>query len=109
MTNIRNIKWSKTEKTITRRAFDSAYRREHEAIIHRLSWMLQDITHPEDLWCLHDFLSKKRQEIDEKYDYRYSVLLWVFARLMAEGWLQQADLEGLHAEKVTTIRFLANM
>jgi len=28
---------------------------------------------------------------DEKYDYRYSVLLFVFARLLKEKWLKDTD------------------
>ena len=107
--NARDIEWSKTEKSVARRAFDSAYRRECEAITKRLSDMIGDMASPRSIWHLHDFLSEKREEIDEKYDYRYSVLIFVFARLMKEGWLKESDLEGLHEEKVSKIIALANM
>ncbi|HSF34012.1 MAG TPA: hypothetical protein VLK82_26585 [Candidatus Tectomicrobia bacterium] len=107
--NLRDIKWSKTEKSVARRAFDRAYRRECEAITKRISGMIRDITHPADVWHVHDFLSKTREEIDEKYDYRYSVLIFVFARLMREGWLQESDLDGLDEDKVSKIRALASM
>jgi len=71
--------------------------------------MIGDIASPEDIWHLHDFLSEKRTEIDEKYDYRYSVLIFVFARLVKEGWLEESDLNGLHEDKVSKIIALATM
>jgi Photoprotection regulator fluorescence recovery protein len=55
------------------------------------------------IWDLHDYLSKKRREIDSKYDYRYSVLLMVFARLVYEGWLTEDDLSGIGSEKFDII------
>ena len=107
--NARDIEWTKTEKSVARRTFDSAYRRECEVITKRLSDMIGDIASPEDIWHLHDFLSEKRTEIDEKYDYRYSVLIFVFARLVKEGWLEESDLNGLHEDKVSKIIALATM
>ena len=55
----------------------------------------QTINEPRDIWALHDFLSDAREETDEKYDYRYSVLVFLFPRLIREGWLSEAELEGL--------------
>jgi hypothetical protein len=107
--NVRNFMWSKTEKSVARRAFDRAYCRECEAVAQRISEMSRDLATPEDLWRLHDFLSEKRKEIDTKYDYRYSVLIFVLARLLKEGWLHAADLDGLQEEKVSTISSWANM
>jgi hypothetical protein len=109
MANAQDIKWSKTEKTVARRAFGSAYGRECEAITKHLNGMILDIADPEDIWHLHDFLDKKRKEIDQKYDYRYSVLILVFARLMQEGWLKESDLDGLHEDKAYQIKALANL
>ena len=36
-------------------------------------------------WGVLEFLAAKQREIERKYDYRYSVLTGVFARLLAEG------------------------
>ena len=55
------------------------------------------------IWELHDYLSEKRREIDRKYDYRYSVLLMVFARLVNEGWLTEDDLSGIGREKLDIV------
>ena len=62
---------------------------------------------PDDLWELEVFLSEKRQEIEQKYDYRSSALIFVFARLIAEGWLNIEDLNGIHEEKTNQIKQLA--
>ena len=56
------------------------------------------------VWRLHDYLSEKRKEVDQKYDYRYSVLMLVFHRLVFEGWLKEDELEGVGSEKVEMIR-----
>jgi len=62
---------------------------------------------PEDIWLIHDLLTKERRLTDEKYDYRYSVLLFVFARLLKEGWIAETDLQGLADDKIEAIWFLA--
>jgi Photoprotection regulator fluorescence recovery protein len=61
------------------------------------------------VWQLHDFLSAKRHDIDGKYDYRYSVLIFVFATLIREGWLHLDELKGLHTDKLTKMAVLAQM
>jgi hypothetical protein len=96
--------WSKQEKEIARRAFKAAYSRECKAIAESVRKMTSDINDPIGLWQLHDYLTEKRKETDEKYDYRYRVLLFVFARLMHEGWVQQEDLAGISDEKLHEIR-----
>lgn len=101
--------WSKTEKTIARAAFDQAFQREMAALIKQVRNGAGEIASLEDLWQLHDFLSARRHEIDGKYDYRYSVLIFVFSRLVREGWLQIDELAGLAPDKLTKITVLANM
>jgi hypothetical protein len=56
-----------------------------------------------DLWRLHDFLTRRRREIDEKYDYRHFQLSMVFARLIHEGWLSLEELQGLAEDKLAKI------
>lgn len=107
MAGPRDIKWSKSEKTIARKAFDQAVEKEHAMLASRIQTMAQKLDDRDNIWTLHDFLSKKRREIDQKYDYRYSVLLFVFARLMREGWIEAADLQGLSEEKTRLILDLA--
>jgi len=101
-----NIAWSKKEKVIARKAFDKAYERETIKLTNDVKVLANEIKTPEDIWHLHDFLKEKRREIDEKYDYRYSQLIFVFGRLLNEGWLEINDLEGLDEDKITKIKLL---
>jgi hypothetical protein len=95
--------WSKGEKQIARRAFDAAKGREYKQLMSKTRQMADALQEPQDLWRLHDFLSKATREIDEKNDYRCSVLIRVFARLILEGWLSFEELEGLSPEKLARI------
>ena len=83
-----HIKWSKSEKKIAKEAFEKAYERECSYLAGRIREKANNIRKSDDIWELHDFLTEKRKEVDEKYDYRYSVLDFVFARLTKEGWLE---------------------
>jgi hypothetical protein len=66
--------------------------------------MLQRSSEPSAIWDILEFLTTKQREIGRKYDYRYSVLTGVFARLLAEGWISEKDLVGLGADKMELIR-----
>jgi hypothetical protein len=106
---MQELKWSKTEKVAARRAFDWAYRRECDAIAAKLKAFTATVKEPADIWRIHDFLTEQRRTIDEKYDYRYSVLISVLATLLKEGWLKEADLEGLREDKIEDIKSWASM
>jgi Photoprotection regulator fluorescence recovery protein len=101
--------WSKTEKQAARRAFDAAYERECRAIRARVVQMIEDPRDPRQIWRIHDYLSEQRRETDKKYDYRYSVLIRVFARLFREGWLTENDLSSLMEDKIDKIKDLAHL
>ncbi|BAZ06231.1 hypothetical protein [Calothrix sp. NIES-3974] len=104
-----SIEWTEIEKTIARKAFDKAYARETSALIEEISSQAGAIKQLEQIWNLHDYLSARRHEIDGKYDYRYSMLVFVFARLVQEGWLQLEELEGLATDKLKKIAALSRM
>lgn len=99
--------WSKKEKAIARRAFEDAYKKECNDLIQQIQKRASEAKEPSDIWRFHDFITKKRKEIDGKYDHRYSVLILVFARLMQEGWLTVDEIEGLSEDKISKIRHLA--
>lgn len=101
--------WSETEKEIAQQAFQRAYDRETKALIEYVQQQSQTVAQLDEVWRLHDFLSARRHQIDGKYDYRYSVLLFVFADLMKEGWLHLEDLEGLEKDKLAKISALSRM
>ena len=101
--------WSETEKKIAREAFDRAYERETSALIEKVRSKASAIAELDDVWGLHDFLSAKRHDIDGKYDYRYSVLIFVLAGLLKEGWLQIDELKGLEQDKLAKVAAMARM
>jgi hypothetical protein len=104
--NVHEVKWSKTGREAARRAFERVYLKECAAIAAKTREMAATASEPEDLWRIHDLLTRERRWTDEKYDYRYSVLLFVFARLLNEGWIAEADIQGLADDKIEAIRYL---
>jgi hypothetical protein len=106
---MREFTWSATEKKAARAAFDLALARELKATRQKAEAMLQNDSNDRVIWRLHDYLSHKRREIDEKYDYRYSVLMFVFPRLVSEGWLKTDELAGIGAEKLDVIEKLLSL
>ncbi len=71
---LREMKWSPAEKVVARRAFDLALGRELEAVVEEAKDRAAKIQEPSELWELERWLTERRQGIDRKYDYRYSVL-----------------------------------
>ena len=101
---MREFTWSPSQKKAARSAFDLALERELREIRRQAEGILQNSEDDRAVWRVHDYLSDKRREIDQKYDYRYSVLMLVFTRLVSEGWLTLDDLSGIGSEKVDVIR-----
>ena len=99
--------WSKSEKTIARTAFDAALKRELQDVMHKTKQMANQIKEPADVWELEHYLTERREEINRKYDYRYSQLRHVFGRLLYEGRVSEEELRGLQEDKLKSIRSLA--
>jgi hypothetical protein len=99
----RDVRWSDVEKKVARRAFDLALERECKPIAAQVTKRVAKNSSPIMLWELHDYLSEQRRMVDTKYDYRYSVLISLFGRLVAERWLSLDDLAGLTDEKIQLI------
>jgi hypothetical protein len=105
--SFRDFKWSTRDKKIARAAYEKAYKAEMRQIHEAVYKKVKDFRDENDVWRLHDYLTRKRREIDKKYDYRYTVLILVFARLLREGHIVEKDLEGLSQDKISKIkRFL---
>ncbi|MDF5730138.1 MAG: hypothetical protein PUP92_19515 [Rhizonema sp. PD38] len=103
------VEWTDIEKKIARTAFDKAYEREVEALLKQVQEQANKLVDVGELWRLHDFLSAKRHDIEGKYDYQYSVLLFVFAGLVKEGWLHLNELQGLDQDKLSKVAVLSRM
>lgn len=98
--------WSHQEEQIAQAAFQKAYEREIEALMQEVERQVKTAEVAEDLWRLHDLLSAKRHEIDGKYEYETSTLLFILAELVQGGWLQLQELQGLEQEKISKIKAL---
>jgi hypothetical protein len=105
--DIRTFMWSQTEKVIARKAFEHALQKELHEVIQKAKQMVVAIEQPSDLWELESFLTKRRNEIDRKYDYRYSVLPEVFGNLVREGRIYEVELQGLAEDKLRYIHEFA--
>ncbi|MDP5016933.1 MAG: hypothetical protein NWQ43_06450 [Dolichospermum sp.] len=106
---VTEVDWSEVEKKVAKEAFDRAYQREINALLEEVRQRASTILELRDMWQLHDFLSARRHDIDGKYDYKYSVLIFIFAGLVKEGWLDIDELEGLQKDKLTKVAALARM
>ncbi len=104
MPDVRELVWSPAEKKMARAAFDAALVRECGAIRREVEALLKRSSDPAAIWRVHDYLSEKRREIDQKYDFRYSVLVSVLGRLLAEGWVREAEIAKLKPEKLNQIK-----
>ena len=101
--------WSRSEKTIARKAFDAALGRELHELIQEAKKMASQIKQSSDLWDLEHYLTQRRKEIDRKYDSRGSRLIDVLGRLLYENRLGEEDLRGLREEKLKSIRSFAQI
>ena len=97
--------WSKSEKTITRTAFDAALGRELHEMIQEVERMTREIQESSDLADLEQYLTKRRKQIDSKYDYRYSPLTLVLGRLLHENRTREGDLRGLREDEMKVNQF----
>ena len=104
---MREFNWSPIEKKIARGAFEKAYQNEMTEIKNELLEKVNKIEDLQYIWKIHDYLSHRRKEVDRKYDYRYSVLIIVFGRLLNEGHIEEKDLEGLSIDKINAIKALS--
>jgi hypothetical protein len=109
MLEVSKNKLSVTEEKIAQQALQKAYEREISTLMVNVRDRANSITELEDLWYLHDLLSTKRYEIDGKYAYNSSTIVFDFARLVKEGWLHLEDLQGLKPEMLSKISALARM
>jgi hypothetical protein len=101
------LKWTKSEKIVAKRVFEKCYQKECEAILTKLKERIASADKPSYLWLIHDFLTEELKKIEDNYDYRYSILILVFARLLKEGWLKVSDLDGINEDKIEKIKYLA--
>lgn len=101
--------WTAGEKKIARRVFEAALHRELAEIMAEFKLRASNAKEPEDMWAVQVYLARARRDIDNKYDYRYSQLEFVFGRLLRERRIEVIELMGLAEEKLARIRLVASL
>lgn len=101
--------WTLAEREIAQEVFNRAYEREINALIKDVREKASAIADLSDVWQLHDYLSSRRHEIDGKYEYDYSSLLFVFAELVRDGWIKLDELKNLSRDKLAKITALTKI
>jgi len=101
--------WSRSEKSIARRVFDAALKRELREVMQEAQRMANQISEPADLWDLERYLTQRRKDIDCKYEFRSSRLTRVFGKLLYERRVSEDELRGLGEDKLRVIRSCAKV
>jgi Photoprotection regulator fluorescence recovery protein len=101
-----DLSWSASEKKVARSAYEHALQSALGKLMTEVKARAASIATPAEMWALENYLRQQRRDIDDIFDYRYSRLLMVFARLIHEGHLDEAGLSGLSEEKLEIIRRL---
>jgi hypothetical protein len=104
---VHDIKWTNSEKKLARELFESALQKELAEIIAEFKRKAAAVSEPDDLWSLLKRTDWKREEIDQKYDFRYSQLLHVLGHLLREQRITEDELHGLSEEKLAIILRIA--
>jgi hypothetical protein len=99
--------WSEQEEAVARCAFESAYNRAIDALMASVRRKANGLDSVESLWQLHDYLSTQRHVVEGRFDFRLEGILFVFASLVKENYLQLEELRGLDAEKIAKISAMA--
>ena len=109
MLMVSEVEWSNAEREIAHKALETAFQRESDMMVSLIREQSSKISCLDDLWKLHDFLSARRHDIDGKYDDSQSMFVFVFARLIKEGWLTLDELDGLDRAKVSKVSLMTRM
>ena len=101
--------WTEAEKKIARRVFNAALKRELAEVMAEFKSRAADAKDPDDMWSVLEYLAEARQQIDTRYDFRYSQLPIVLGRLLRENRIEEGDLTGLSEEKLAYARAVASL
>ncbi|MEB3332484.1 MAG: hypothetical protein VKI83_08340 [Synechococcaceae cyanobacterium] len=101
--------WTVEEQTLAQAVFDRAMARHVQTLIDELRARAEQLSTPDEIWQLHDFLSIRRHEIEGRFDLRLSGLLFVFADLVRDGLVSLEELQGFSADKRAKITAMARM
>lgn len=98
------INWTNGEQKIARRALDAALVTALADLIADFKRRAAAVTEASEMWQIEIWLREQRKHIDYIFDYRYSQMHLVFARLIHDGLMEEYALSGLSDEHLTEIR-----
>jgi hypothetical protein len=101
--------WSRSEKSIARKVFDAALKRELQRVMEETKQKAHQIKEPADVWGLERYLTRRRKEIDRKFEFRSSRLTQVFGTLLYERRIREEELRGLREDRMKAIRSCAEV
>ena len=101
-------KWSDAEKKLAHSVYEGARLAELAETLAEFKARVAATPTVDEMWPLEEYLRSKRRELDDKYQYRYSRLPWLFAQLIREGRVEPARLTGLSQEKLSEILRMAS-
>lgn len=96
-------KWSVAERKLAQRVYEHARLAELDETLVEFKRLAAAAPTVDEMWPLEEYLRSRRRALDEKYQFRYSLLPWLFARLVREGRVAPAELAGLSQEKLGEI------
>jgi hypothetical protein len=106
---MQNLVWSTAEKKLARAAFDKALQIELNSLIVEFKANANSVESVETIWEIRAWLNDRQMKIEHTYDFRYSQLIHVFARLIQLQRLQIEDLAGLDSKKIDMINLIVSM
>ena len=95
--------WTSSEKRLAREVFEAAAIAEEAELLAGFKSRAASVDSMEEAGALAQELLSSRRDFHYKYDYRYSQLLMVFARLVREGRVRRQMLDSLSADKLAVI------
>ncbi len=99
-----DARWTQSEKKHARALFDQALERELGEHLANFKERAAPAKPAGDMWSIQDHLEQTQREIERKYDYRYSQLLFVFGQLLREHRVTEEQLAFLSEDKHGYIR-----
>src|SRR5215467_14087483 len=96
--------WSRSERAIARKVFDAALNRELHQIVRETKQRANRIKEPADVWELEHYLTRRRKDIDSRYEFRSSRLTRTLGMLLCEQRISEEELKPFSEDKRLAIR-----
>ncbi|MCP5283787.1 MAG: hypothetical protein H6933_02695 [Burkholderiaceae bacterium] len=96
-------RWTNAEKRRARDVFEAAAKAEEAELLRQFKARAAAAESMEAAWSMQQYLQKSERDFQRKYDFRYSELLVVLARLIREGRVERHSLDDLSADKLAVI------